>query len=703
MKLMRIVFLFFFSVMFFKGSSLGTRIKTEPELSNVFLKSGQFRKLYEEGEALFAASSNRLYAIALELQRIAIQENKKELTFLANYFLARCHYFSNVGPKAIGVFETTLKIANKNKWHAAEIKINIYLGSVLSNKRSYDLSEKYFLKALELAKKYDRKDFLFDIYEKIGYGKSIRGTREHFLAARVYFKEGLKLAKEVKDTMQEGVFYARLGLAKVDLNDSSVSFIKRGISCLEQSNNTEKAEPLIMAWKSLGDTYYGIGKNDSSLYCYLQVYAIQRAKGSVRTTAISACDVAYMYGATNQINLMEQYADTAVMFAKRDKTGEARFYVYKWLADIYRKIGNLKAANVFYRAHSYLADSTLKSGNSESMASAGLQSDFESKVELMQLKEKQERERRQKEKDQAAFISKLYLYGFIVVGLFLIVILVSFVKNIKQKKIISVQHERVNIQKLSLEVKNKEITDSINYALRIQSALLPKPEELVKLLPGSFIYYKPKDIVSGDFYWFYKRDSVIFIACGDCTGHGVPGALMSVMGINLLTDIIEGNKASEPGKILELLRTGVIRSLNKDSEEGLYKDGMDISVVKIEESKGKFTYAGANNSVYKVCGTNLEEFKATKQPVGLSPKMEPFNQVEVTYTKGDHLVLFTDGFADQFGGKSNKKYMYKPFKEFLVKAIGEKANIEQKLHGEFMNWRANVEQVDDVCVIGLRL
>ncbi|HLP13419.1 MAG TPA: SpoIIE family protein phosphatase [Flavobacteriales bacterium] len=279
----------------------------------------------------------------------------------------------------------------------------------------------------------------------------------------------------------------------------------------------------------------------------------------------------------------------------------------------------------------------------------------------------------------------------------LVCILMLFFKNENLK------YQKVVTEKSAIiEEKNKEMLDSINYAQRIQSGLLPSKDELNDFYPGSFLYFNPKDIVSGDFYWFHKKDNVTWIACGDCTGHGVPGALMSVLGINLLNDIVESSKAHEPAQILESLRAAIIKSLNKDHKEE-YKDGMDISLLKIEEGKTTLTYAGANNPIYKISSNNLEEFKATKQPVGLSHEMKPFNQVEVGYTKGDHIILFTDGFADQFGGNSNKKYMYKPFKEFLVKIIAESGNAEQSLHREFTSWRASVEQIDDVCVIGLKL
>jgi sigma-B regulation protein RsbU (phosphoserine phosphatase) len=300
-------------------------------------------------------------------------------------------------------------------------------------------------------------------------------------------------------------------------------------------------------------------------------------------------------------------------------------------------------------------------------------------------------------KPELVEIMKITSYTNLFVLFFVICVFIIFFKNDNLR-----YQQKVEEKNAIIEEKNKEMLDSINYAQRIQSGLLPSKEFIHELYPGSFLYFSPKDIVSGDFYWFYKKDNVTWIACGDCTGHGVPGALMSVLGINLLNEIVESNKAQEPAKILENLRAGIIKSLNKENKEE-YKDGMDISLLKIEKGKNALIYAGANNPVYKISGNVLEEYKATKQPVGLSHEMKPFNQLEINYSQGDHIILFTDGFADQFGGKSNKKYMYKHFKEFLVKIVSENADGEKRLHAEFTNWRSNVEQIDDVCVIGVKL
>jgi len=698
-------FLLIFLILFTAGESfsLSISLKVEPETSKIFLNSTEFKKNYDQGDELLTINPNKAYRIALELQRIAIKMDKIEITFLADYFLAKCYYHFNDAGKALKAFALIDRVAEKNNWIGAHIKINTYLASTFQMKRNFGMADKYYKKALAIAKKYNKTDYLLDLYEKIGYSQIINAKKESFAIGHKYFKEGLKLAEKLKDTLQIAIFYTRLGLLGKNGSptDSTVGLIHKSIDLLKGRKDPRE---LLLAYKSLGDAYYTLDKNDSSLFYYLEVYKIHKLNGHVRVSAVGACDVAYMYGTIGNIDMLNKYADSAVAYAKMDRTGEARLYVNKWLADIYKNVGKFEVSNKYFKQHSFLLDSILKSGNAEALVSAGLQSEFDGQLEVIRLNHLKEREIRKKEKDHQAFLSRIYLFGFFIVLIFLIIIFREFRINRKQKIIISQQHEDVSSQKIVLETKNKEITDSINYALRIQSALLPNPEDLFKLLQGSFIYYAPKDIVSGDFYWFYKRNNHIYIACGDCTGHGVPGALMSVLGINLLADIIDGGKADEPAKILDALRAGIIRSLNKDNNNGEYKDGMDISLVKIDTHAHTCVFAGANNPIYHISNGNLVEYKANAQPVGYSHKMEPFVQLEFKFQKNDHLVLFTDGFADQFGGKSNKKFMYKKFKEILVHSVSNnEANIEAILKKHFIDWKGQTEQVDDVCVLGIKL
>jgi phosphoserine phosphatase RsbU/P len=285
------------------------------------------------------------------------------------------------------------------------------------------------------------------------------------------------------------------------------------------------------------------------------------------------------------------------------------------------------------------------------------------------------------------------------VNLFLLFFIISlFILFFKNEMLRS--QRRVLEQKSVIEEKNRDITDSITYAKRIQSALLPGRQNLANVFPGSFLYFRPKDIVSGDFYWLHDTGTEKFLAVGDCTGHGVPGALMSVLGINLLTEIVENKHVSDPAEILNELRSRILYAFDKEGKSSEYKDGMDIALIRIRENDRSFSYAAAHNPVYHISAEGLTELPANRQPVGYAHVQQPFSTQHGTYNTGDAFILLTDGFADQFGGPRGKKFLYRPFKELLARSLG--LDPEVVLDEVLESWRGSLEQVDDICVVGLR-
>ena len=242
--------------------------------------------------------------------------------------------------------------------------------------------------------------------------------------------------------------------------------------------------------------------------------------------------------------------------------------------------------------------------------------------------------------------------------------------------------------------------DSIKYAERIQLALLKEDDETVKNLPSHFILFEPKDIVSGDFYWTYRIEDYWYIAAADCTGHGVPGAMVSVICNNGLNRSVREHGLSEPGKILDRTREIVIEEFEKSEEE--VKDGMDIALCSIEGTTLK--YAGANNPLWIVRKGEIIEIRANKQPIGQFQDPSPYTTHTVPILEGDSIYIFSDGFVDQFGGEKGKKFKSKAFKELLISIQDKDMMVQRELIDEvFENWRGDLEQIDDVCVIGVRI
>jgi serine phosphatase RsbU (regulator of sigma subunit) len=289
----------------------------------------------------------------------------------------------------------------------------------------------------------------------------------------------------------------------------------------------------------------------------------------------------------------------------------------------------------------------------------------------------------------------------------------------EQKAAIDTQKQEIEKTHEQLSEHHKKLSDSITYAQRLQRAILPSAMEVSQHIKENFILFKPKDVVSGDFYWFEHTEGTSYIAAADCTGHGVPGAMVSVVCSNALNRCIKEFGLREPSKILDKTRDLVIETFAKSGDN--VKDGMDIAVCAIKNSK--LTFAGANNPLWIVRQTehvtdiqkeerstylgdkvSLIEYKASKQPIGLYEGMKPFEQQEIELYKGDSIYIFSDGFADQFGGPKRKKLKHKPFKKLLLDLADTPMNQQSELIlSDFNNWKGDHEQVDDVVVIGIRI
>ncbi|HUX52935.1 MAG TPA: SpoIIE family protein phosphatase [Williamwhitmania sp.] len=266
------------------------------------------------------------------------------------------------------------------------------------------------------------------------------------------------------------------------------------------------------------------------------------------------------------------------------------------------------------------------------------------------------------------------------------------------------QKDEILDKNLEIEKKNKDITDSIRYAKRIQTAVLPNKQSSPNL--EYFIYFKPRDIVSGDFYWVYHFDAqnVVIVAAVDCTGHGVPGAFMSMLGVAFLNEIASDPAIKHTDEILNVLRDFVIRSLNQTGKEGESKDGMDIAIARIDLQTSMLEFSGANNPLFLIRDGELQEYLPDKMPIGIHIKAEePFTRHEIKLQEGDLMYLFSDGFSDQFGGPDIRKYMKRQLKEYLLKICHQPMDQQQRLiEEESIRWMGDLEQIDDQLIIGLR-
>ncbi len=259
-----------------------------------------------------------------------------------------------------------------------------------------------------------------------------------------------------------------------------------------------------------------------------------------------------------------------------------------------------------------------------------------------------------------------------------------------------------------LQIKNKKITTSINYANRIQESILLDESDIKSILPNSFVFYKPLDIVSGDFYWFSEVDSKIIVAAVDCTGHGVPGAFMSLIGNTLLNEIINEKRILDPSKVLAHLHEGMIKSLRQTESDQYNQDGMDMSICVIDAKSKTIEFSGAMNPIFIVEGSNLKILEANLRGVGGVSRRKkaelPFEKEVYSYQSGVSVFLTSDGFLDQFGGSKNEKFNLPRFKDLVLNLSKQDSSDQLKrIEKAFTDWKGNCDQVDDVTVIGLKL
>jgi len=367
--------------------------------------------------------------------------------------------------------------------------------------------------------------------------------------------------------------------------------------------------------------------------------------------------------------------------------------IFKSYASVYSKMGNYKNAYRFQSRHFTLNDSIMNQEMLNQIA------EMETKYETEKMEKEMDLMRKQQELDAVEHDAEVNRQQLMTVFSVIAFILVAVIG------VIIYNRYRLKQRALALlSVKNQQITDSINYARRIQEAILPSDEDIKKEWPESFVLYKPKAVVSGDFYWFSHHNGKSFIATVDCTGHGVPGAFMSMIGNTLLNEIIHEKQLSKPSEILKRLHLGVSSSLNQSKKETSSRDGMDLTFCTIDKAALKLQFAGANNPLYLVRDGKLEETKADTLSIGDDRFGDDYTNHEIQLKTGDCIYTFTDGYADQFGGPNNKKYYYRNFQELLIRN-SSKSMDEQKssLDSEIMSWMGERTQVDDILIVGFRI
>jgi serine phosphatase RsbU (regulator of sigma subunit) len=548
--------------------------------------------------------------------------------------------------KAVELYEKVKKTSS-----IAGAYINI--GAIYNGLEEYKKSLSYYFKAMKIYQSGVPNTNIGILYNNIGssYQKQHQYSNSNF-----YLRKAFKMAEANQDSMLAAMSTHNMGINYSENKnyDSAIVYYNNSLKYISQFG---EGQGHIFNYKQIGEAFYYLNKFDKAEESLLKAVRI-----------------------SNEIGYSSGIED-----------------IYALLSSVYESKKDYKRALQYNRIYTQLRDSL----SSEAIKTGIIKAQYE--TEMQQQKKMQAQE--QKSRDivsQAKIDSQKKIIIASLIALAVVLVLVIFVLrgyNAKRKAnlIISKQKEIV-------ELKQQEILSSIYYAKRIQNALLTSENYFKKRLEDFFILYRPKDIVSGDFYWGLEHKELFYLIVADCTGHGVPGAFMSLLNISILNELIIEKGITRPDQILNEARKEIIRSLNPEGGDES-KDGMDCILCAFDFKKGTLQYACANNSFFLKRENELIISETDKMPVGLSHDNEKsFTLHEIEIKKNDVLFLITDGYADQFGGPKGKKFKHKQLQDVMLRIAGLNTELQKKeLNSVFENWKGHLEQVDDICVIGIRI
>lgn len=578
----------------------------------------------------------------------------------------------------------------------------IELGRAFMHKGYYDKGAVMLRKARTITEQLEDAALNFRVYNSLGtlYLFNTEGMAD---SSDYFFRKTMQIAIQLKDSSKLARAYINLAnlFSKRVIYDSSLVYFRRSLDIYSRLNDLDG---LALANKSIGDIYYYLKETDLSIQYYEKEYYYSKLMNSAGNLAYAACDLSYMYGLKKKYDLMDKYADEALMNAKKTGSWPAMKYVGQWLGEAYEMTGNSKKALDYYKMYITAKDSMYNQDRIEKSSRLEAQSLYESKVQQMKLEEERRAAAAEAKAENQRMIRNLLVGGVLLSLSLLAVAYRGYIQKKRSHQIISEQKKEVEAQKTKIEEINKEMTDSINYARIIQRSILPDGNEIMKTFPKSFGLYRPKSVVSGDFYWFHHVKQGALIAAVDCTGHGVPGALMSMIGMEKLNEAVQAG-IEFPSAILSHLNRKVKATLRQKGQDAASKDGMDIALCRFDLQNRRLYFSGAQRPLWLIRKGELLDYKSTKVSIGgTTPDEQVFEEHRIELQPGDSVYIFSDGFADQFGGNKGKKIMTKNFKELLL-SIQHLPFLEQEqeLEKKFREWQGNFEQVDDVLVIGIRI
>ncbi|MCW3083135.1 MAG: protein serine/threonine phosphatase [Bacteroidetes bacterium] len=617
--------------------------------------------------------------------------------------------------KALDYFLQCKKVQEEinNKQGLSETYFSI--GSLYNFQGNIPKALDYYSNSLKIAEACNHTKVIAYSLNNIG---SIYSSLDDYAQALTFYSKSLKIYENNKD--KTGIAIALNNIGGIYKKQGNISkaldYFSRGLKVAEDNNDKKERANSLFNTGTIYNDYQN--KPDEALDCFTKSLKLQEEIGYKKGIANSLCNIGKVYLNKKNYATAESFAQRSLTIGKEIGFPQNILNAATILDQIYEMQNKPALALQVYKLSITMRDSINNTQVQKASIKRELQYNYEKKAAADSVVNAKEKEVRQAQisQQQAEIKAKRNQQYALFGGLALVLVFAGFMYNrfkiTQRQKIIIEQQEKetrkqksvVEEQKQLIEEKHKEITDSINYAERIQRSFLASKTLLDEHLPSYFVFFQPKDVVSGDFYWAAKLANGNF-ACitADSTGHGVPGAIMSILNISSLEKAVE--KQTEPSAILNETRNTIIERLKKDGSNDGGKDGMDCSLISFDLKNNRFTYAAANNPIWIARENKILEFVSDKMPVGKHDKDNtPFTQHTVKLQKGDVVYTFTDGMPDQFGGSKGKKFLYKQLKELLISISHLPMEEQKEKLSEVLNgWKGGLEQTDDITIMGVRV
>lgn len=581
------------------------------------------------------------------------------------------------------------------------------LGTLYYRQSLYPKSLDYQTRSLKLNTEIDNKPGIAICYlamsnvyiELLKYDKAIE-----------YAERSIDIRKTTSDRKGIATCYLSIGIvyAYQYKYDQALKYMNQSLLINRELGNKKG---IAKALENIGIIYKEKKMYKQAIANYEEALAIFREEEQTHSAASTLIHIGNLNNELGQFDKGKKALLEAVRLSKEIGTLDLLGLSYQSLSQNAYLTKNFREAYDYHVEYKNVMDTIFNKENSQALSDIKTQYEVDKKETELKTQARIEKERllvkAQEDKKQQNIIIAGVLGILMLVSVFSVFIFRGLQKNKKANRIITAQKTEVERQKHMVDEKQKEILDSITYAKRLQMAILPPAGFIESFIPDNFVLYMPKDIVAGDFYWMHVIKTggreLIYIAAADSTGHGVPGAMVSIVCSNALDKAINDFELTDTGKILDKTRDLVLETFARSGEE--IKDGMDVSLLCIDKANGDVTWSGANNQLWYLSPSlGLKEIKPDKQPIGKADHLKPFTTHAINAEKGTIFYLMTDGFADQFGGPKGKKYKYKQLEE-VITTNSHKSLSEQRiaLEESFKNWKGELEQVDDVTIIGIRV